>query len=467
MHITKKETKLMAFVTAFVMMLSCLVVIPTEAKASGAAPKVTVLGASLRMDADDGHQSMRIGVQVENASQAKACGVELTIGDKTVKIATDGDGKTVLKGDKIYEYDEAKDTILYTAVITNIPSAAFSTAISAKGSATPVEEGDAVVSDAVAKSVTDVVDGIKENLPDVQMLDDGTLVNGTIATLDTSSADSLKPHGTVNNFYNWSAPEPANTSKKDATAEYDATEEALKFVTDTGSGRGLTYQTSSKIDPIFSMQVKAADTSASFQLQEYFGVGSGPTYTVTGDYQTITEKVSLDAYAVRSLTLTKPGTYYVKSCALYRPLTSDDVTMHLPKETVTLSLADAVGGGTGKLTDGSPAPTGSVDKNGDGSILVKNHTFVCIPLGKTYPAGSKLKVTVYGECTQTGLRGWCAGGASDGGATSNQQQPMEFGTAYTYTTTGDSTYFEIKVPAWDSPVFTTLHITKVELTDLT
>lgn len=463
MHITKKETKLMAFVTAFVMMLSCLVVIPTESKAAGAAPKVTVLGASLRMDADDGHQSMRIGVQVENASQAKACGVELTIGDKTVKIATDGDGETVLKGDKIYEYDEAKDTILYTAVITNIPSTAFSTAISAKGSATPVEEGNAVVSDAVAKSVSDVVDGIKEKLPDVQMLDDGTLVNGTIATLDTSNTDGIKTHGTQNNFYNWT--QDANAAG-DAAVEYDSTEQALKFTTDTANGRGLTYQTSSAIDPIFSIQVKAADTSASFQLQAYFG-GGGPNYKVTGEYQTITEKVSLKAYDARSLALSTPGTYYVKSCTLYRPLTSDDVTMHLPKETVTLSLADAVGGGTGNLSDGTPAPAGSVEKNDDGSILIKNHIFVCIPLDKTYPAGSKLKVTVYGECAQTGLRGWCAGGNSDGGATSNQQKPMEFGTAYTYTTTDKSTYFEIKVPSYDSPVFTTLHITKVELTDLT
>lgn len=455
MHITKKETKLMAFVTAFVMMLSCLVVIPTESKAAGAAPKVTVLGASLRMDADDGHQSMRIGVQVENASQAKACGVELTIGDKTVKIATDGDGETVLKGDKIYEYDEAKDTILYTAVITNIPSTAFSTAISAKGSATPVEEGDAVVSNAVAKSVTDVVDGIKENLPDVQMLDDGTLVNGTIATLDTSNTDGIKTHGTQNNFYNWT--QDANAAK-DAAVEYDSTEQALKFTTDTANGRGLTYQTSSAIDPIFSIQVKAADTSASFQLQAYFG-GGGPNYKVTGEYQTITEKVSLKAYEARSLALSKPGTYYVKSCKLYRPLTSDEVTMHLPKETVTLSIADAVGGGGDE--------TSEIEKKSDDSILVKNYTFVAIPLDKTYPEGSKLKIAVYGECAQSNLRGWLEAGTGDNGCASNQQQPMEFAKEYTYTATKDAKYFEIKVPAWNSPAFTTLHIKKVELTDLT
>lgn len=431
------------------------------------------------MDADDGHQSMRIGVQVENASQAKACGVELTIGDKTVKIATDGDGETVLKGDKIYEYDEAKDTILYTAVITNIPSTAFSTAISAKGSATPVEEGDAVVSDAVAKSVTDVVDGIKEKLPDVQMLDDGTLVNGVIASFDgtkSDAVDSLKAHGTQNAFFlfakGWENPADwettmYNSCNKDAAAEYSADEQATKFTTDTGSGRALTYQTTNAIDTIFSIKVKSDDTTANFQLQNFLDTNGGPTSNVTGEYQTITEKVSLAAYNARILTLSKPGTYYVKSCKLYRPLTSDDVTMHLPKETVTLSIVDAVGGGTGNLSDGTPAPAGSVEKNDDGSILIKNHIFVCIPLDKTYPAGSKLKVTVYGECAQTGLRGWCAGGNSDGGATSNQQAPMNFGTAYTYTTTNNSTYFEIKVPSHNSPVFTTLRITKVELTDLT
>lgn len=456
MHITKKETKLMAFVTAFVMMLSCLVVIPTESKAAGTAPTVSVLGASLRMDAETGKQSMRIGVQVENASQAKACGVELTIGSKTIKIATDGDGEQVLKGDKIYEYDAAKDTILYTAVITNIPKDSFSTAISAKGSATPME-GEAVVSEAVTKSVTDVVDGIKQNLPDVEMLDDGTLVNGTIATLDTSNADSIKAHGTQNNFYNWT--EGANAAG-DAAVEYDSTEQALKFTTDTANGRGLTYQTSSVIDPIFSIQVKA-DESATFQLQGYFG-GGGPSYSATGDYQTITEKVSLKAYEARALTLTPAGTYYVKSCTLYRPLTSDDVTMHLPKETVTLSLADTVGGGG----DASSA----IEKQDDGSILVKNYKFIAVPLkkdGGSYPAGTKLKIAVYGTCAQSNLRGWLEGGTGDAACASNQQQPMEFAKEYTYTATKDATYFEIKVPAWDSPAFTTLHIEKIELTDLT
>lgn len=361
MHITKKETKLMAFVTAFVMMLSCLVVIPTEAKASGAAPKVTVLGASLRMDADDGHQSMRIGVQVENASQAKACGVELTIGDKTVKIATDGDGETVLKGDKIYEYDTAKDTILYTAVITNIPKDNFDTKISAKGTAAPIEEGDAVVSDAVEKSVNDVVAGIQKDLPDVQMLDDGTLINKPIADLDTSTTDSLKANETQNDFYTWATA----SSNKDATASYDTTESALKFVTDSKDGKGLTYQISNNSGKyIYIIQVKA---DAGTILKLCFFNNTDPinseTFTATGDWQTITVTPEVGPWGACSLTTETPAsTYYVKSCKIYRPMTSDDVTMHLPKETVTLSIADAVGGGTGKLTDGSPAPTGSVEK---------------------------------------------------------------------------------------------------------
>lgn len=278
-------------------------------KSRRSCTEVSVLGASLRMDADDGHQSMRIGIIVENASQAKACGIDLTIGEKTIKIATDGDGTDdVIKGDKIYEYDAAKDTILYTAVITNIPKDSFSTAVSVKGSATPIEEGEKIVSPAVEKSVTDTVEGIKKTLPDVQLLEDGTLVNGTIATLDTSNTDGIKSHGTQNNFYNWT--QDANAAR-DAAVEYDTTEGALKFTTDTTNGRGLTYQTSSAIEPVFSIKVKAADTTAAFQLQAYFS-GGGPNYTVTGDYQTITEKVSMKAYEARSLALTTPGNLLCK-----------------------------------------------------------------------------------------------------------------------------------------------------------
>lgn len=51
--------------------------------------------------------------------------------------------------------------------------------------------------------------------------------------------------------------------------------------------------------------------------------------------------------------------------------------MHLPKETVTLSLKDAVGGGGDT--------TSAIEKSDDGSILVKNYKFVAIPLDKTYP----------------------------------------------------------------------------------
>lgn len=78
-----------------------------------------------------------------------------------------------------------------------------------------------------------------------------------------------------------------------------------------------------------------------------------------------------------------------------------------------------------------------------------------------------MKVAVYGTCAQENLRSWLEAGTADNGRASDIQQPMNFSKEYTYTATGDAKYFEIKVPSYDSPAFTTLHIEKIELTDLT
>lgn len=102
------------------------------------------------------------------------------------------------------------------------------------------------------KTVTGVVEKMTSVYPSVRLLEDGSLVNEMVASLDTSTLDSLKNHGDQNNFYGWN--EGSNT----ATAELDTAESAIKFTT-AANGKGLTYQISNKKDTyVYEIKVKAA-----------------------------------------------------------------------------------------------------------------------------------------------------------------------------------------------------------------
>ena len=344
MYLSKMQTKCMALLTAFVMILSCLAFVPTDAKAAGdTAPTVSVLGASLRLDAASGHQSMRIGVMIENASKASACGMTLNIGSKTVRIATDGDGTDVIKGDKIYDYNKQTDSILYTAVITNIPREHFSTDISVTGTLKTLEKEEKSSAPEI-KTVTGVVEKMTSVYPSVRLLEDGSLVNEMVASLDTSTLDSLKNHGDQNNFYGWN--EGSNT----ATAELDTAESAIKFTT-AANGKGLTYQISNKKDTyVYEIKVKAA-LGTTLKWCGYYGENpiNNQTLQATGDWQTITIKTDMNDYEARVLTTTTAGAiYYVKSCKIYKPLSSNDYSgsLSLPGKPLDLSGTVVLGGGS-------------------------------------------------------------------------------------------------------------------------
>ncbi len=453
MYLSKLQTKCMALITAFVMILSCLAFVPSEAKAADSTtPTVSVLGASLRLDAASGHQSMRIGVLIENASKAGACGMTMNIGGKTVRIATDGDGTDVIKGDKIYDYNKDTDSILYTAVITDIPSEHFSTDIQITGTLTTLEKEEKS-SAPETKNVIGIVEKMKSTYPSIRLLEDGTLVNEMVASLDTSTLDSLKEHGNQNNFYSW------NENSNTATAELDAAESAIKFTT-AANGKGLTYQISNRKDTyVYEIKVKA-DSDTTLKLCGYFGETpiDNQTFQGTGDWQTITVKTDMNDYEARVLTTTTAGAvYYVKSCKIYKPLTSDDYSgsLSLPGKPLDLS-------GTVMLGGGSP----SYDSN-DGSVSAAKCDGLVIPLDKDYEAGDELRITVFGEASQ-GMRAWLETGTGDSGRASEIHDPMKFGETFTITATANGAkYLEIKKPNYSSPVFENIKITRVELTDLT
>ena len=121
MIITKCAKRLMATVMTTALVLTGLVVAPKEVSAADGDPTVSVKGATLRLDNNlDGTQSMRVGIEVKNASQAKECGITIKIGDKQKEISTANESYQ-----NIYDYNEATDTVIYTVVVKEIPSDNF------------------------------------------------------------------------------------------------------------------------------------------------------------------------------------------------------------------------------------------------------------------------------------------------------------------------------------------------------
>lgn len=179
MCISKKARKLMTFVLCFVFILTSFSSVPKKAHAA-TEPTVDVLGGTLRLDAAARSQSLRVGIKVSHASKAKACGIEITAKGKTVKLATDGDGATVEKHEDLYSVDEATDTIIYTAVITNIPKDYFGLQFSVKGSVTSLDETSTVATsgEATQRSVSDVVAALQQKDPTITMSDEGVLMKG-------------------------------------------------------------------------------------------------------------------------------------------------------------------------------------------------------------------------------------------------------------------------------------------------
>lgn len=115
---------------------------------------------------------------------------------------------------------------------------------------------------------------------------------------------------------------------------------------------------------------------------------------------------------------------------------------------------------------GTVALNGEVTVGEDGSISSTNCDGLVIPLGTEFATGARIRFTVYGEASQ-GIRGWLETGTVDNGKASEELNPVEFGKEFILEATGDAAgnkaqYLEIKKPAWNSPAFTSITITKVE-----
>lgn len=91
--------------------------VKTAKAAEGGEATVKVLGANLKLKNNKvGYQSLRVAIQVDNASQASHCGIKLKIKDSSKDYVT---VSTENGYEKIYSKDAA-GTVVYTAVIDNI-----------------------------------------------------------------------------------------------------------------------------------------------------------------------------------------------------------------------------------------------------------------------------------------------------------------------------------------------------------
>lgn len=168
MDITKNARRWMAAVMAMALALTGLVAAPKTADAATTAPTVKVKGATLKLEGTaDGKQSMRIGVEINNADLATACGMKIEYKGSSVTVATDNGY------DKIYDYDENHQKVVYTAVITGIPSTAFADDFTITGLVKGTDDTDYIES---SSSVTKSINGIVDSLGADYKLAEGILL---------------------------------------------------------------------------------------------------------------------------------------------------------------------------------------------------------------------------------------------------------------------------------------------------
>ncbi len=200
MLISKNGKRLMACVMSLAMLLSGLLYIP---KAASAADNVKVLGATLRLSNvevdNNSQQSMRIGIEVPNASQRKSCQIKVSVNGKSKVISTEpvGDGVDI-QYNKILSYDEDTDTVVYAIVIAGITKDDFYTNIEVTGQSADLKGDGTHISTSKSMNIMGVVNNLKNRYPNLKIgIDDnGNLVKDggdKLLRSDLTGYDDTKP----------------------------------------------------------------------------------------------------------------------------------------------------------------------------------------------------------------------------------------------------------------------------------
>ena len=180
MDISRNCRKILAFVMTLAVVLSVMLIPGTKnAKAAGDTPEVKVLGATLRLAAGDnnGKQSMRIGIQINNANKANACAIMLTVGGKTYTVATKAskagaDGETQAK---LHSKDVDNNSVVYAVIVTNIPEDDFYTNIGIVGKVWDMSDNE-YSTESADKNIMGIVNSLQRKYPTLNItISDGTL----------------------------------------------------------------------------------------------------------------------------------------------------------------------------------------------------------------------------------------------------------------------------------------------------
>ena len=378
MNITKSAKRLMATVMTTALALTGLVVAPKTVSAAeaGTQPQVKVLGATLRLDGTAGTQSMRVGIQVTNASKVKDCGINLTVGDKTKTISTENS-----EYQKIYDYNKEHDAVVYTAVINGIPKDNFSTDIGVQGIITDIEENKSNSGEAVTKSVNSIVDVIKKDDNTIELANNGMLVR----KVDELAVNAEKNYG-------------SRFAISDENVEYDTTKSSYKITSGNivWTSGGIANVPHGGAGKYFCELTGQSDADATLSLGRHSGasLGSG---IIQKEEKTITFNTFEEtngAYPVYTL-VSSAYPFFVKSFKVYKVLEQEYV------EDITPSYPDMTkpeGEGWKKLSLQNVTKDGiTYHKDGD-SLSVKDVGEFDISLGgETIESGKKVEVFLRGE----------------------------------------------------------------------
>lgn len=326
MIITKCAKRLMATVMTTAIVLTGFAVAPKEVKAAEENPTVTVKGATLRLDGnEDGKQSMRVGVEIEKADIAAACGMTIEYNGKSVTIATD-QGQ-----DKIYDYDETNNKVMYTAVINNIPESAFAEDFKITGLVKKTDSKDYTTSENVTKSIN----GIVKSLGDKYKLYKGSLFK-KLSELDINNVSDglydwekvIKETGAASEVVEYKNESCLKISP--IVKEEKTTPAAVKFKFADKKSAGRT----------FLLDVNACSESG-YQITSYTvgnKISKATDFVQTQQLITGSEVHGYESFAVSPITTTDD--LYVKSFAIYEKVKEINYDIKIDKGFVTLSSAN-------------------------------------------------------------------------------------------------------------------------------
>lgn len=338
MEISNNGKKIMTFILAMAFVLSGIMYTPKSASAAD-VPKVTFLGATLRLgqDADNnGKQSMKIGIQINNASKAKSCAINIKVGGKTCTVTTEEiEASKGYTHDKMQSVDVDNDTVIYAVVLTNIPESAFDTNIEIQGTATDLNGKEYFSNEEYqTKTVNGIVKSLQEAYPSLGIgMMNGMLVKTSepYASLKFEEgvvADSVS--GGLGTFKYWRNEE--TSSKATCSLSEDGT--YYTVTTEVGSGKGIGYQFNwdnlGKCACVASMRASGEENVSVAYVNWFAGgfspISNTPVTSLSNEWQDISFIYPANSYQGDFFTTETGGQRYdIQSYNIYKAITVNDI----------------------------------------------------------------------------------------------------------------------------------------------